>query len=151
MRLIDANRFQETLDKVSREPDYQHEGEDWRTGICLAGCLLDQEPTVDSYDDFPDCSISGCEAASKNCHLKCKDSKQNKKFYNFVEFLGKYMQALYADSNGAYTEALEDLSFEVCKYLEHQGIQLNRVPLTAEYLDSNDHRGFLRGEQNENI
>jgi hypothetical protein len=49
MRLIDANKFQETLDKVSREPDYQHEGEDWRSGICLAGCLLDQEPTADSY------------------------------------------------------------------------------------------------------
>ncbi len=106
---------------------------------------------VPHYDDFPDCSISGCEAASKTCHLKCRDSKQNKKFYDFVDFLGKYMQALYADSNGAYKEALEDLSFEVCKYLEHQGIQLNRVPLTAEYLDSNDHRDFLRGEQNENI
>ena len=50
MRLIDANRFQETLDKTWGEPEYQHEGEDWRAGICLAGCLLDQEPTVDSYN-----------------------------------------------------------------------------------------------------
>ena len=100
-----------------------------------------------SYDDFPDCSISGCEAASKTCHLKCRDSKQNKKFYDFVEFLGKYMQALHTDSSGAYREALEDLSFEVCKYIEHQGIQLNRIPRTAEYLDSEDHRDFLRGEQ----
>ena len=147
MRLIDANRFQETLDKACNEPDYQHEGEDWRSGLCLAGCLLDQ----DSYDDFPNCSISGCEAASKTCHLKCKDSKQNKKFYDFVDFIGKYMQALYEGSSGSYKEALEDLSFEVCKYLERQGIQLNRVPLTAEYLDSNYHRDFLRGEHNENI
>jgi hypothetical protein len=50
MRLIDANRFQKTLTKACREPEYQHEGEDWRSGICLAGCLLDQEPTVDSYN-----------------------------------------------------------------------------------------------------
>jgi hypothetical protein len=50
MRLIDANKFQETLDKTWNEPEYQHEGEDWRSGICLAGCLLDQEPTVDSYN-----------------------------------------------------------------------------------------------------
>ena len=111
------------------------------------GCLLDQEPTVDSYDDFPNCSISGCEAARKNCHLTCRDSKQNKKFYDFVDFISKHMQALYEGSSGSYKEALEDLSFEVCKYLEHQGIQLNRLPLTAEYLDSNDHRDFLRGEE----
>jgi hypothetical protein len=103
------------------------------------------------YDDFPLCSLSGCEAASNDCHKTCRDSLENKKFFQFVDFLGKYMQALYADSNGAYKEALEDLSFEVCKYLEHQGIQLNRGPLTAEYLDSNDHRDFLRGEQNENL
>ena len=51
MRLIDANKFQDTLDKVGREPEYQHEGEDWRSGICLAGCLLDQEPTVDSFEN----------------------------------------------------------------------------------------------------
>jgi hypothetical protein len=50
MRLIDANHFQETLDKTWREPEYQYEGEDWRSGVCLAGCLLDQEPTVDSYN-----------------------------------------------------------------------------------------------------
>ena len=50
MRLIDANKFQETLDKAWNEPEYMHEGEDWRSGVCLAGCLLDQEPTVDSYN-----------------------------------------------------------------------------------------------------
>ena len=118
MRLIDANKFQKTLNKVSREPDYQHEGEDWRSGLCLAGCLLDQEPTVDSFED------------------------QNKKFYDFVDFLGKQMRTLYDGSSGSYKEALEDLSFEVCKYLDKQGIPLNRTPLTAEYLDSNDHKKF---------
>ena len=106
---------------------------------------------IPHYDDFPDCSISGCEAASKTCHLKCKDSKQNKKFYDFVDFLGKQMRALYDNSNGEYKEALEDISFGICKYLEGQGIILNRTPLTAGYLDSNDHRDFLRGDQNENI
>jgi hypothetical protein len=122
MRLIDANKFQETLDKVSREPEYQHEGEDWRSGICLAGCLLDQEPTVDSFDD------------------------QNKKFDNFVDFLGKYMRTLYDSESGSYKEAIEDISFEICKYLDKQGIPLNRTPLTAEYLDSKYHRDILRGE-----
>ncbi len=57
MRLIDANRFQETLNKACKEPDYQHEDEDWRTGLCLAGCLLDAEPTVDSFEDQNKSSI----------------------------------------------------------------------------------------------
>jgi hypothetical protein len=124
MRLIDANKFQETLNKASKEPDYQHEGEDWRDGIGLAGCLLDEEPTVDSFED------------------------QSKKFYDFVDFLGKQVRALYDGSSGSYKEALEDLSFEICKYLDKQGIALNRTPLTAEYLDSNDHKKVLRGESN---
>jgi hypothetical protein len=51
MRLIDANKFQKTLTKACREPEYQHEGEDWRDGLSLAGCLLDQEHTVDSFED----------------------------------------------------------------------------------------------------
>lgn len=128
MRLIDANKFQETLDKVSREPDYQHEGEDWRDGLNLAGCLLDQEPTVDSFED------------------------QHKKFYDFVDFLGKQVRTLHDGCLiGSYKEALEDLSFEICKYLDKQGIPLNRTPLTAEYLDSNYHRDILRGETNEDI
>lgn len=122
MRLIDANKFQVTLNKVSKEPDYQHEGEDWRDGLGLAGCLLDEEPTVDSFED------------------------QNKKFYDFVGFLGLTMTNLHEGASGSYKEALEDLSFEVCKYLEPKGIPLNRTPLTAEYLDSNDHKKVLRGE-----
>jgi hypothetical protein len=127
MRLIDANKFQKTLTKACREPEYQHEGEDWRDGLSLAGCLLDDEPTVDSFDD------------------------QNKKFDNFVDFLGKYMRTLYDSESGSYKEAIEDISFEICKYLDKQGIPLNRTPLTAEYLDSRYHRDILRGETNEDI
>lgn len=125
MRLIDASKFQKTLAKAWNEPEYQHEGETWREGLSLAGCLLDQEPTVDSFDE------------------------QNKKFYDFVSFLGLLIANLHEGSSGSYKEALEDLSFEVCKYLEPKGIPLNRTPLTAEYLDSNYHRDFLRGETNE--
>jgi hypothetical protein len=128
MRLIDANKFQETLDKAWNEPDYMHEGEDWRDGLSLAGCLLDNEPTVDSFEE------------------------QNKKFYDFVDFLGKQVRTLHDGCViGSYKEALEDLSFEICKYLDKQGIPLNRTPLTAEYLDSKYHRDILRGETNEDI
>lgn len=46
-RYIDANAFQEKLAEVAREPDYRHEGEDWRCGVCLAGTHLDGFPTAD--------------------------------------------------------------------------------------------------------
>ena len=48
MRLVDANKFQESLSRAYADPKAKCEG-GWRTGICLAGCLLDQEPTVDTY------------------------------------------------------------------------------------------------------
>ena len=48
MRLVDANKFQKTLSRAYTDPETKCEG-DWRTGLCLAGCLLDQEPTVDTY------------------------------------------------------------------------------------------------------
>ncbi len=46
-RYIDANEFQKRLEEVIKEPDYQHEGEDWRIGVCLGGTLLDKMPTAD--------------------------------------------------------------------------------------------------------
>lgn len=113
-------------------------------------CIM--KDMLKAYDDFPFCSISGCEAASKDCHKTCKDSLENKKFYDFVDFLGKQVRTLHDGCvSDSYKKALEDLSFEICNYLDKQGIPLNRTPLTAEYLDSNDHRDFLRGEQNENL
>jgi len=80
-----------------------------------------------------------------------KAGGQNKKFYDFVSFLGLLMTNQYEESSDeSYKEAIRDISFEVCKYLEPKGIPLNRTPLTAKYLDSNYHRDFLRGETNEN-
>ena len=108
---------------VCMEPDYQHEGETWQEGLSLAGCLLDQEPTVDSFDE------------------------QNKKFYDFVSFLSLLMARHYeAADEETYKQAIKDITFDLCTHLEAQGIQINCTPLTAEYLDSKYHRDFLRGE-----
>ena len=129
MRLIDANKFQKTLDNAWNEPEYQHEGETWREGLSLAGCLLDQEPTVDSYDE------------------------QNKKFYDFVSFLSLLMARHYeAADEESYKQAIKDITFEVCKNLEAQGIPINWTPLTEDYINSNTHKDFLRrGILDENI
>ena len=47
IRLIDANALKVALDKCGKEPDYQHEGEDWRNGICIAETIIDNAPTVE--------------------------------------------------------------------------------------------------------
>ena len=51
VRLIDANALKVALDKCGKEPDYQHEGEDWRNGICIAENLIDNAPTVDVKEE----------------------------------------------------------------------------------------------------
>ena len=38
--LIDADKVQEKINKLLKEPDYQHEGEDWRTGLIMAEELI---------------------------------------------------------------------------------------------------------------
>ena len=72
-RYIDANEVQKRLTKLFKEPDYQHEGEDWRVGVCMAGVQVDLMPTADVAEvkhgewvkptiingrtwDFPHCS-----------------------------------------------------------------------------------------------
>ena len=46
VRLIDANALKEELAKCEKEPDYQHEGEDWRNGLYIAETIIDNAPTV---------------------------------------------------------------------------------------------------------
>ena len=55
------------------------------------------------------------------------------------------MTKLYnKNDNENYRQALKDLSFEVCKYLEMQGTSLNKTDLTAEWLNSEDRRELRR-------
>ena len=42
MRLIDADLAAEKLNDLAMEPDYQHEGEDWRSGLYMAESVLDE-------------------------------------------------------------------------------------------------------------
>lgn len=46
-RYIDANKLQESFEKIADEPDCMHEGENWQTGIYLAGTITDKQPTAD--------------------------------------------------------------------------------------------------------
>ena len=46
MRLIDADLAKQKIIALEREPDYQHEGEDWSVGLCMAESVLDEIPNA---------------------------------------------------------------------------------------------------------
>ena len=48
------------------------------------------------------------------------------------------------NTDEGYRQALKDLSFEVCKYLELHGTSLNKTELTTEWLESEDRRELRR-------
>ena len=45
MRLIDADLALEKIRVLEKEPDYQHEDEDWGVGLCMAEQAIDEVPT----------------------------------------------------------------------------------------------------------
>ena len=70
-------------------------------------------------------------------YLEYRSGGESKKLYDLVNLLGISMSNLYDENeNEEYRQALRDVSFKLCQYLEPQGIPLNRTPLTAEWLDS---------------
>lgn len=52
MRLIDADVAAKKFMVLAKEPDYQHEDEDWRSGLYMAESALDEIPTSDIVDQI---------------------------------------------------------------------------------------------------
>lgn len=79
--------------------------------------------------------------------LENKSSGESRKLCRFANTVGLTMQNLYDENdNEEYRQALRDTSFQMCRLLELEGIPLNRTPLTAEWLDSNDRKEYRRKE-----
>lgn len=68
MRLIDADVAAKKFMILAKEPDYQHEGEDWSSGLYMAESALDEIPTSDIVDQiFAD--IESAMRLSKTTHV----------------------------------------------------------------------------------
>ena len=68
MRLIDADLAIEKIRVLEKEPDYQHEDEDWSVGLCMAEQAIDDVPTVDVVEQiFAD--IESAMRLSKTTHV----------------------------------------------------------------------------------
>ena len=52
MRLIDADLALEKIRVLEKEPDYQHEDEDWCVGLCMAEQAIEDVPTVDVVEEL---------------------------------------------------------------------------------------------------
>ena len=52
MRLIDADLAIEKIRVLEKEPDYQHEDEDWSVGLCMAEQAIDDVPTSDIVEQI---------------------------------------------------------------------------------------------------
>lgn len=48
MRLIDADALDRKIVEMTSEPAYQHTGEDWLNGLCMAMEAVNEAPTVDA-------------------------------------------------------------------------------------------------------
>ena len=52
MRLIDADLALEKIRVLEKEPDYQHEDEDWSVGLCMAEQAIDDVPTATVVEEL---------------------------------------------------------------------------------------------------
>ena len=78
-------------------------------------------------------------------YLECRSGGENREVYKLANLLGLVLSNLYDENeNEEYRQAIRDVSFKLCEYLEPQGIPLNRTPLTAEWLDSMERREYRR-------
>jgi hypothetical protein len=55
--LISRSELKKAIQKLEEEPDYQHEGETWQNGLCMAEILIDNAPTVEFSKEI--CLVCG--------------------------------------------------------------------------------------------
>lgn len=72
---------------------------------------------------------------------KTKELQDFATLYEFVNTVSTSLIKFYEENEDEeYRQALRDISFDICKYLEPKGIHFNRTPLTASWLDSNERK-----------
>ena len=95
MRLIDADLAKQKIIALEHEPDYQHEGEDWSVGLCMAESVLDEVPTSDLAEQI----FSDIENLLSNQEAQC----ENKRLANIGNWIfHEYLPAQLAELKKKY-------------------------------------------------
>ena len=66
----------EQIFDLLKEMREEYKANDEIREACAVNYALSRIKDLFKADDFPNCAISGCEAASLNCHLTCPWSKE---------------------------------------------------------------------------
>lgn len=78
-------------------------------------------------------------------YLESRSGGESRELLVFATTVGIAMQNLYDENQDEeYRQALRDTSYTMCKLLELRNIPLNRTPLTADWLDSNERKEYRR-------
>lgn len=81
----------------------------------------------------------------KFTYLENRSGSESRQLALFVNTVSLAMANLYDENESEeYRQALRDVGFKMCQLLEPQGIPLNRTPITAEWLDSNERKEYRR-------
>ena len=116
MRLIDADLAAEMIRDLAKEPDYQHEGEDWRSGLYMAEEVLDRLPAVDIVEQiFTDIEF--------DVTITVDGPKAT---YDFepVNWDGKYFIDIYAEGEYMYRPKGTTPDDDYCKQVANNWISL---------------------------
>ena len=78
-------------------------------------------------------------------YLENRSGGEIRKLSLFAFAISLGMHNLYDDNDSEeYRQALKDTCYKMCKLLELEGLPINRTPLTADWLDSNERKDLRR-------
>lgn len=107
MRLIDADALEKEIEEITKEPDYQHEGEDWSVGVIIAQSAVQDAPTIEAVPVVhAEWKMRGGKLYCTNCGKKALEEKDRDDWYgcersNFCPHCGADMRkkVRYATEN----------------------------------------------------
>ncbi len=104
-RYIDADVAEKIIAEKAKEPNYQHEGEDWKFGLCMAETTIEETPTADVVE----------------VRCRCKDCKHYRQYgKTSLVINGKNVNAGWCMLRAKSDEEHRMLPFDFCSYGERK-------------------------------
>lgn len=98
-KYIKINDLKELLNRLSAEPAYQHEDEDFYSGVCAVECALDSIPTIEfephkhAYWQLKDKGVFGADYICSHCGCWAPESNSGRcdALTSFCSTCGSFM------------------------------------------------------------
>jgi hypothetical protein len=114
-RYIDADIAEEIIAEKAKEANYQHEGEDWKCGLCMAQTAIEETPTVDVV---PKSEFAILTAQNMALEIAKNDLQHRLNTYKGAEKIleDNMGELIMAAINGAKQEAAREICEEIEMY-----------------------------------